>query len=61
MYSETVFRIHVNDCFLILMRMIKCQADLSHVLFQLDHSDMGQWKTRDAPHRCKNFDKMVDW
>lgn len=59
--TEVVFAIHANHCFLILMNMIKCQADVTPVLFRKDHYEMGEWKPVNAPHRCKNYDKLLEW
>ncbi|KAI0151865.1 hypothetical protein GGR57DRAFT_513839 [Xylariaceae sp. FL1272] len=59
--TEEVFRLHTNHCNLALMTMIKCQADVTPVLFRKDASDLGAWKTSDAPHRCKKFGGLVEW
>jgi len=59
--SEFEFKFHVRHCSLVLFRMIKCQADVSPVLFQRDESGFGAWKTRDVPHKCKNLDKLRNW
>ncbi|KAK4240937.1 hypothetical protein C8A03DRAFT_12743 [Achaetomium macrosporum] len=59
--SELLFELHVNHCYLTLFTMIRCQADVTPVLFRRDHTYMGAWKPRDAPHRCKKFDKLAEW
>lgn len=58
---EFNFELHVNHCYLTLLTMIKCQADVTPVLFQKDDSEMRTWKTRDVPHGCKKFDQLADW
>ncbi len=59
--SEQRWEIHNRDCNVVLLQMIKCQADLTPVLFQQDLSGLGQWKTRDAPRHCKTFDALARW
>ncbi|RYP78639.1 hypothetical protein DL769_003135 [Monosporascus sp. CRB-8-3] len=53
--TEFIFHLHVNHYYLTLLTMIKCQADVTSVLFQKDDSRLGVRKTRDAPHRCIIF------
>ncbi|KAI8949547.1 hypothetical protein F4801DRAFT_580373 [Xylaria longipes] len=59
--TETIFQLHTNHCYLSLMTIIKCQADMTPVLFQKDHSNHGAWKPSNAPHRCKDFEKLTQW
>ena len=59
--TELVFELHVNHCYLTLLTMMRCEADVTPVLFQKDTLGLGAWKTRDAPHRCKNFDLRSEW
>ena len=40
------------------MRMVMCNADVTPVLLQEDEA---RWKTRDAPHRCKNWEALNSW
>lgn len=55
------FALHAEHCSRALFRILTCQADITPVLFQRDKSALGSWKTMNAPHRCKKFDRMVKW
>lgn len=65
--SEDFMKIHARHCNVLLFNMIRCMSDVTPVLFQQDRgnsisgSGLGEWKTRDAPRRCKRFDKLWDW
>lgn len=59
--SDLVFQLHANHCFISLFTMVQCQADVTPVLFQRDTSGLGAWKTMDAPHRCKKYERMTEW
>ncbi|KAK8084278.1 hypothetical protein PG997_005549 [Apiospora hydei] len=59
--TDLVFQLHANHCFISLFTMVQCQADMTPVLFQRDSSGLGAWKTRDAPHRCKQYERMTEW
>jgi Mycotoxin biosynthesis protein UstYa len=59
--TEVVLKLHVNHCYLTLLTMMKCEADITPVLFQKDISGLGAWRTRDCPHRCKKFDRLAEW
>lgn len=60
-------QIHARHCSVLLMKLIMCMADVTPVLFQQDMvnrvsgTGLGEWKTRDAPRRCKKFDKLWNW
>lgn len=55
------FKFHIRHCSLVLFRIIKCRGDVSPVLFQKDESGLGEWKTKNVPHKCKNIEKLQDW
>ncbi|GKZ81345.1 hypothetical protein AnigIFM56816_005860 [Aspergillus niger] len=65
--TEEFMQIHSRHCSVMLMNLIKCMADVTPVLFQKDTGNvisgtgLGAWKPRDAPRRCKRFDKIWDW
>ncbi len=55
-------QIHQQHCGVVLMEMIKCMADVTPVLFEYDgNNKLGAWKPRDAPRRCKKFDRLAQW
>ncbi|KAH7374107.1 hypothetical protein BKA64DRAFT_586817 [Cadophora sp. MPI-SDFR-AT-0126] len=65
--TDDFMKIHSRHCSVVLMKMIMCMADVTPVLFQRDNgnpisgSGLGEWKTKDAPRRCKKFDKLWEW
>ncbi|KAE8356755.1 hypothetical protein BDV28DRAFT_163768 [Aspergillus coremiiformis] len=58
--SSVRFHIHKDHCFLILKTLIECQSDVTPVLFAVDSSSVGAWKTRDASRKCRRNDVLVD-
>ena len=60
--TEGFMQIHQQHCGVVLMEMIKCMADVTPVLFEYDgNNKLGAWKPRDAPRRCKKFDRLAQW
>lgn len=53
---------HVNHCLLALMNVVKCKADATPVVFQeaAKGKNVGAWSLKDAPRRCKNYQRLVD-
>jgi len=70
-WTEDFFEIHNMHCSVMLLNLIKCQADVTPVLFQrASHAvgrssglglGLGKWEMRDARHRCKKFDALAKW
>ena len=60
--TELFMQIHQRHCGVVLLQMVKCMADMTPVLFQHDGNQrLGAWKPRDAPRRCKRFDRIAQW
>lgn len=57
--TETRFHIHKDHCLLVLKTMIECKADATPVLFGKDPSGLGEWRTYDAPKKCRRNEDLA--
>lgn len=55
-------RMHVDHCFEALRLDLMCYGDITPVLIEYDeHRAVGRTADFSVHHKCRNFDKIVDW
>jgi hypothetical protein len=60
--AEVFMQIHQRHCGVVLLKMVQCMADVTPVLFQHDgNKRLDELKPRDAPRRCKRFERLEQW
>ncbi|KXL43776.1 MAG: hypothetical protein FE78DRAFT_122064, partial [Acidomyces sp. 'richmondensis'] len=55
-------RMHVDHCIETLRLSLQCSADITpYLVLRADNSTLGARADFDAFHKCKKFDRLVDW
>ncbi|KAH9828729.1 uncharacterized protein C8Q71DRAFT_792669 [Rhodofomes roseus] len=54
-------RVHLDHCIELLRQSLMCTADVGLITFNWVGNHRTPWPDFSTQHRCRNFDKIVDW
>jgi hypothetical protein len=61
-HASVADRMHVDHCIEALRLMLMCEADVTPLLIEVDHSStLGQKSDFNVHHKCRNWEKITDW
>ncbi|KAG1787771.1 uncharacterized protein HD556DRAFT_1407595 [Suillus plorans] len=55
------FRIHLDHCIEMLRQNIMCHADVTMLTYDWVEGVKDPFPNFRIPHRCRNFEKVLDW
>ncbi|KAG1856588.1 hypothetical protein C8R48DRAFT_299319 [Suillus tomentosus] len=59
--SPEDFRIHLDHCIEMLRQNIMCRADVTMLTYDWVEGVKDPFPNFRIPHRCRNFEKVLDW
>ncbi|KAG1813508.1 uncharacterized protein BJ212DRAFT_1482419 [Suillus subaureus] len=59
--SPESFRIHLDHCIEMIRQNIMCRSDVTMLTYDWVEGVEDPFPNFNIPHRCRNFEKVLDW